>query len=939
MAPLVKNRFMTLLSFNLPRRVLLAASAAALLLAACGDPTPETSLASARENLAASDFNAIVIQAKNALRQNPDLPEARYLLGLALVRSGDAAGGEAELLRALELGQPAEAVDPVLAQSLLAQRKYHLVVIRYAGLQPAQPAALASLKTTVAAAHFLLGEIELAQAALLAALNAEPANSLALMLQARTQAARGDVDLAIAGLDTLIGREPANAAAWKLKAELLAAVHGQAAAALAAYRQAASLTPGDIALQTDMLSFLMRHGQGGEAALQIGKLKTLAPNNARVQYLETLLAYDKRDFKLAQTLAQQLLLLAPADPANLLLAGDIALALDAPAQAQSHLELALKGAPQSVLARRLLATAYTRTKQGAKAVATLQPLLGAGTPDAATLALAADAYRQSGDMKKAEALLAQASRLDPANLRARSALALSHLASGGGGDAALAELRAIAASGADTTADLALIGTYSIRQAFEPALQAIDALEKKQPDQPLAANLRGRLLLARNDLAGARVSFERALAIAPDYVAATDGLAAVDLAENKPQAARQRFDALLAKKPNDVPLLLALATLRARSGATKDEVTALVQRAVAANPGDKRPRLALVDFHLRNRDGALALAAARDALAVLPDSPELLDALGRAQQATGDYNQAIASYTKLAALPTQAQSPLPQLRLAGAFQAAKDKPSAAASLRKALAIQPDLLQAQRGLITLAVESKDHAAARDIARKVQQQRPTDVVGYLFEGEIEAGQKQWDKAFDAYQRGLRQVPSPDLARRAHAALGAAGKTAEREQFAVGWLKDHPKDAVFRLYLADISAAQRDFATAEKLYTSVTVLQPNSGVAYNNLAWVSGQLKRSGAIALAEKAVALAPDQPAFMDTLAQLLARDKQYAKALEWEGKAVALQPKNAMLRLNLARMQIRAGNKDQARKELAVLAALGDQFRGQPEVTRLLKSL
>ncbi len=620
----------------------------------------------------------------------------------------------------------------------------------------------------------------------------------------------------------------------------------------------------------------------------------------------------------------------------------VELALDAPAQAQSHLELALKGAPQSLLARRLLATAYLRTKQSAKAVAVLQPLLdGADATDGGTLALAAEAYRQSGDMKKAEALLAQASRLDPGNQRARTALALSHLASGGGGggDAALAELRAIAASGADTTADLALIGTYSVRQAFEPALKAIDALEKKQPDQPLAANLRGRLLLARNDLVGARASFERALAITPGYFAAVDGLAAVDLAENKPQAARQRFDALLAKHPNNVQLLLALATLRAKSGATKDEVTALIQRAVAANPADQRPRLALVDFHLRNRDGALALAAARDALAALPNSPELLDALGRAQQATGDFNQAIASYNKLAALPSQSQSPLPQMRLAGAHLAAKDKPSAAASLRKALAIQPDLLDAQRGLITLAVDAKDYAAARDIARKVQQQRPAEVVGYLFEGEIAAGQKQWDKAFDAYQSGLKQVDSPDLARRAHAALGAAGNAAQRDRFAAGWLKDHPKDAVFRLYLGDVSAAQRDFVTAERLYTSVTVLQPKSGVAYNNLAWVSGQLKRNGATALAEKAIALAPDQPVFMDTLAQLLARDKQYAKALAWQGKAVALQPQNGMLRLSLARLQILAGNKDLARQELTTLAALGGQFRGQSEVARLLKTL
>ena len=78
--------------------------------------------------------------------------------------------------------------------------------------------------------------------------------------------------------------------------------------------------------------------------------------------LETLLACDKKDFKRTQTLVQELLVLVlvlvlvPADPGKLLLAGDIELALDAPPQTRSHHEQALKGAPQSVLVRRLLVT-------------------------------------------------------------------------------------------------------------------------------------------------------------------------------------------------------------------------------------------------------------------------------------------------------------------------------------------------------------------------------------------------------------------------------------------------------------------------------------------------------------------------------------------------------------------------------------------------------
>jgi hypothetical protein len=46
-----------------------------------------------------------------------------------------------------------------------------------------------------------------------------------------------------------------------------------------------------------------------------------------------------------------------------------------------------------------------------------------------------------------------------------------------------------------------------------------------------------------------------------------------------------------------------------------------------------------------------------------------------------------------------------------------------------------------------------------------------------------------------------------------------------------------------------------------------------------------------------------------------------------------------LLQLNLAKIHIRGGEKDLARKELEKLSQLGVQFRAQAEVARLLKEL
>jgi putative PEP-CTERM system TPR-repeat lipoprotein len=377
--------------------------------------------------------------------------------------------------------------------------------------------------------------------------------------------------------------------------------------------------------------------------------------------------------------------------------------------------------------------------------------------------------------------------------------------------------------------------------------------------------------------------------------------------------------------------------LGARTGAGKDEIAKLIANAVNANPKDTAPRMLLIDFQLRNKDFKAALSSAQDANAAIPDGPELLDALGRTQLAVGETNQAVATFTKLATL--MPASPAPYMRLAEVHMAAKNKEAAAQSLRKALELKPDLQQAQRGTIMLDLESKNFQGAVATARSMQKQSPADSVGYVLEGDINASQKNWEAAAASYRTGLKQAPSPELALKLHSVLLAAGKTAEAQKFADGWQKDHPSDASFLLYLADGAIGRKDFATAERHYLNVIKLQPGNAVAYNNLAWVTSKLGKDGAIAYAEKSLVLAPNQPAFMDTMAGILSDKNEHAKAVELQKKVVKLQPEAPLFKLNLAKIQIKAGDKSGAKAILDELEKLGDKFAGQSEVASMLKGL
>lgn len=202
-----------------------------------------------------------------------------------------------------------------------------------------------------------------------------------------------------------------------------------------------------------------------------------------------------------------------------------------------------------------------------------------------------------------------------------------------------------------------------------------------------------------------------------------------------------------------------------------------------------------------------------------------------------------------------------------------------------------------------------------------------------------QRKFDAAAEAYRAGLQRAPSSEIASRLHTLLLLSGKPPEAEKFGVSWVKEHPRDAGFLAYLGDLAVAQKDYASAERAYVAALQIQPNNAAMLNNVAWTMGQQHKDGAVGYAEKANQLAPAQPLFMDTLAMLYADKGETAKAIELLKKAVDLQPSQAGIRLNLAKVYVQSGAKDKAKAELETLAKLGAAFGGQAQVTEMLKSL
>ncbi len=288
----------------------------------------------------------------------------------------------------------------------------------------------------------------------------------------------------------------------------------------------------------------------------------------------------------------------------------------------------------------------------------------------------------------------------------------------------------------------------------------------------------------------------------------------------------------------------------------------------------------------------------------------------------------------------QPKSPLPHLRMANVSLAQGDRAEAAQNLRKALEIQPGLVQAQQGLVALAMADKKPAQALALARDMQKQQPKSPLGYRLEGDIHTAEKALDNAAKAYRAGLAEQPdSTDLAVRLHSALLNTGAKDEAARWSESWLRNHPKDPTFSLYLGDRALASQDLKTALQHFERATQIQPGNAGAFNNMAWVKGRLKQPGALADAEKANALVPGEAAFMDTWAMLLSDAGQHEKAIDLQKQALQLQPAVAPMKLNLAKIYLAAGQKEAARPLLDELKALGDKFGNQAEVAQLRAAL
>lgn len=918
------------------------AATLAVLTGCMREPTEPELIASARKNLSEGKTQAAVIQIRNALERNAQSGEARFLMGEALLANLEFAGAQHEFRRALAAGHPDEAVVPPLARAMMFLDQSKKVIEEFGAKRFEDKAADADLSLSLAKAYGLQGDAAKSEQLLARSLQAQPKYPAALLFKVRAMVLKQGVDAALQELlshKDVLGK---SADAAYLEGSLKLNGKNDVEGGIEAFKRSLALDPKAVQAHASLIAVYLYKKDMAAARQQVEQLKKAHPNTPAAKTYEAELALLEGDFKKARALTSQVLQVSTKSVRAMYIAASAELQLKNSFQAVMWLQKALALQPDLPEASKMLARAYIQSGQAPLALKALARAQERAPADTDLLSLAAEANLQIGEAQKAEALYKKALALQPEDARTKTALALALLAKGQESEG-LRQLAEISQQDASPIADMVLMSSLLARNQLDQALESVNAVERKQPDKPAGPFARGRILMLKGDNAGARAAFGEALKRDASYIPAMNNLALLDLRDGKADDARGRFETVLKADPGNVAALMSLADVMATQNGPQAEITALLERAIAADPSDPSPRLMLVEYLLLQKSYSAAVAAGQKAVATVTSNPELFNALGRAQSAVGESAQAQASFAKQAQL--QPAAPGPYLSAAEAYRRVGDRANTVRSLRQALTLSPQLLAAQETLFTMELRAGHFAPALEIAREVQRQRPLQAQGYQWEGAVHGTQRRWDDAIAAYRKGIDKLRSDkrdaaSLAGLLHQSLLAAKRDADAVRFARDWLQANPRDLGFKLQLADAAMARQDWEGAEQQYRAVLEMEPNHALATNNLAAMLMRLKRPGAVEMAERAVKLAPTSPDALDTLSQTLAADKQWGRAIEAQRKVIALVPAAPlMLKLKLAKLLLQAGNKAEAQVELKALQALGGKFDRQAEVDELLKQL
>jgi tetratricopeptide (TPR) repeat protein len=623
--------------------------------------------------------------------------------------------------------------------------------------------------------------------------------------------------------------------------------------------------------------------------------------------------------------------------------------------------------PNNTDAQLLMANAYAAKGMMKDATSILQDLLKQQPSLTAAHLDLGLLYAGSRQMDQAKAELEKALALDPASIKARKTMAVFYLASGNAAAAEEQYRTALQVNANSPEILLALADFYRMQNRESEAEQTYKQLVAVQNNSPESRLSLASFYIRQKRLDEARALDEQIAKDSPNFLPAQ--LQLVEMALDA--ADLQRGEALLAplvkNHPLDTEVVVQQGRLLLAKGKPQESATVLepalkngnspqvhyflgvayeqlgnidraqseMEAAISADSRLQNAYVALSRMTLNRGQAQSAVKYAQQALQINPGCSQCLALLGSAYSDMNDtpnadkYLQAYAG--------ARPGSPDPEVRL-GYLRLRQRKFSEAVSFfEKALALNPREYDALDGMVTAMVQqdNKQGAVQRIKTAMAGDQSPEllNVAGrtFVLAGDDQAAE---DVLRKALQSGPQNFGSYVLLGRLYAKQNKAGQAIDSFESAV---KLRKTDVGLWTMLGMLYQQVGNLPKAQEAYNKALEIEPNAGVAANNLAsiYLDNKGDTDKALELARRAKVALPKVPNVSDTLGCIYTKRQLNEMAIPLLQEAVNGDPKNANYHLHLGIALARFGKKEQAKNELSAALKLNPGLSQREEAKEI----
>ncbi len=859
-----------------------------LALTACGDKQQDRAQEAARHERAAAtyqnqgQFRAAMIEARNAIQQQPDTSSG-YLLLAGIYNQVGAYASTQSLLENLHEQMPETRL--ALAEAYVFGKKYRSALNLLNEYVADQGEALHKL-TLITHAQIALGDTQAVEKALqqMAALPDQGAADQVQYLRAAQALSQGKQETAAQTLKQLLEKNPDHLKALTMAGEIalytnqLEPAEKYLTKALTLVKVGDVMTVERAMILGHLTQVLIQQGRTSEAYAYQKLLADANPEGQAMQqkFADAVEFYQQGKLEDAEKLLTEIHTQQPADKNAGTLLGLVQYQQGENEQALELFNEYIDTETTNPSVIQAAAVAKYRTNRADEALSLLQSAVENQPNDATLLATYGLALLDQDVTNNQGALAIEKSlAINPAQQRLRIALAKRYL-NLNQPEQALAQLQK---AYAEMPQDLVIEQTYFDTLLKQDQLADAEALVKQlraaEPESPRGHFLEGWLELHKKAYVKAQTAFSKALekSRGAERAMAYSGLAQAYEQNAQLQEAANTWQAALKEDP---ALIAAYSRwLSVMQKLEKGDQALAYLKELEAQQKFWQPSVVLAQLYFNQRQLPTAIT-------------HIEKALERSQE----------DLVKRVAANLYSQQGL-ELKSQKAFADAR------ISLMKAQQLNPDNILYLANLIDIELG----AGRITEAQKLLDQYPrTDdnLAAYLFlQGAIHRADKKPEAALKSYRESWAEKPSDNAGEAIYAHYQQTGASEEAQAMLEQWISALPQSPRPTLIKALNAHQRNDIQQAVIWYEATLELAPDLVAAINNLAWIYYEQKDPRALDTARKAYELAPTSSAVLDTYGWVLVEQGQVAEGIQHLEQAAKAAPDDKDIREHLAQAKAR----------------------------------